>query len=743
MRGSFHRHARLAVAVLVVAVAAQARGEASAQAQLGYSDTSTSSTDPTGATSRYDTQALLQQYRLSLDERLFPLVSVSASGLYWWNLGWTKLGGLWSESDSRRWNVAARLTVGGPMLNGGADYSRNEQSGSSTVLGKTLSSPTVVGEAYGAYASWRPADLPSLDLRYTHTATYDEARQTNDTTTDEALLSSRFQPDPRLDLRYSLRYAVTEDHIHGVETQEVDNSFAGSWSDTYLEKRGNYYVNYQATTRNSRTSVSGTGGTVATQRFPTAGLSIVEAFPAVPTRVTLNQNPALIDGVTAPAANAGIDLGWGRSLAGDVAYRDLGAQFANAVTQVNTIYVWVDKQLQAPVWQAFTWDVYRSDDNVDWTLVRGGAAAVFSPVQNRFEITIDQAQARYLKVVAKPLPAAFASDPRVTDPGPYKEIFVTEVQFFLVVAASSVRGSLFDFSETLSGTTRVQLLRSPALSYDLSVFLTHAIEPSLVTYSVVNGLSLTQRLSRVFGLGARLERTDQDEGVGHESVNRWSASLIGDFLPTLSAGLNYSGSVTQQQIGTTINNAAGAFGRADLYQGVSVFGNLAASLARNPAGQETTSASGSASLALVPNRILTLNGGASWSWTEVTGGGRPASYDRRASLDASAAFNPFPALALAGSIARFISLTTPPSTIASFTGGFSPFPGGDLQLRYTYTETVETSSAAKTITHGPGLRWNIRRGSYLDAGYTFFDSSSISGQLSSRSLFANLVITLL
>ena len=47
--------------------------------------------------------------------------------------------------------------------------------------------------------------------------------------------------------------------------------------------------------------------------------------------------------------------------------------------------------------------------------------------QNRFEISVPDTQARYLKVVTKPLPVGITTDPTYTD------VFVTELTLFSVV----------------------------------------------------------------------------------------------------------------------------------------------------------------------------------------------------------------------------------------------------------------------------------------------------------------------
>lgn len=732
------------VAALAAALAAHPASAQSVSAQLepGYTGATTTTTDETGRTTRTDSATWRQRYRLTLDDQLFPALTLGAGGFLDWNISSATTEGVRNESDDKRWLGYARLTFGQPVLSGALGFDRNQESVETRTGGRTVQAPSLVRQILTASGSWKPADLPSLDLRLGRSWTYDSARELQDLTTDEASLSTRYQPRRNVDLAYTVQYTDGNDHLHGVDRKDLVNSVLATWSDSFAERRGIVSLSYNGSARSSDTTVTRAGGTVATQQLPIAGWSIVEPFTALPAKVALNRNDALVDGNT--TASAGLNIGFGPTEAGDVAYRDLGAQFVNAVTPVNTLYVWVNQRLPATVSAAFTWDVYASDDNQTWTLLRAGAPATFSPFQNRFEIalTAGQAAARYLKVVTKPLPASIATDPSLPDPRAFAEVLVTEVQFFLVVDAALARGSTFTLSGNLSGAGKYQLTRTPGLAYDVSVFLSHTSAPARVTWSVVNGLGFARKLARALALAARVDRSDSDEGTGHHALNRWSASLAVDPIPTLGVALTYSGQLGETPLGTTLSNSAGLLGRADLYTGVSLSANVTAGLARNEVGQRSRDVTATGSATFVPNRVLTLSGSVGLSSTETTGGGRPASSDRRTLLQASGSFAPFPALALSGGVTRTTAAAGKPSTLANFAGSFSPFPGGDLQLRYAYTESLETSAETRSRSHGPGARWNIRPGWYLDASYSFSDTSSPAASASARTFFTNLLVTL-
>ena len=76
----------------------------------------------------------------------------------------------------------------------------------------------------------------------------------------------------------------------------------------------------------------------------------------------------------------------------------MGAQLADEITSVNTVYVWVDRPLPpevlAPMTAAGAWTAYTSNDNVNWVQVPILGPVLFGTFDNRFEITITETRAR-------------------------------------------------------------------------------------------------------------------------------------------------------------------------------------------------------------------------------------------------------------------------------------------------------------------------------------------------------------
>lgn len=734
MLAARRRARRATIAALLCAlVPAAARGGVAAQLEPGYSAATATARDELGQERRVETEQWLQRYRLTLENQLYPLLSVSAGANLNWTLGEARDGeGPRVETDNRTWNAYARLAMGNPVLNGGLDYARRWEDIETRSAGVTAQAPGVVRESFSGAAAWRPADLPTLSLRLARSNAYDEARVITDQTTDEALLSTSYEPVEDLTLRYAARYGSSEDHLEEIVRSEILNSASVTWAGRYLDGRGNAYVGYNVAARTSDTSAPA-GTTVALQQLPVAGLSVIESFPATPLRVTLNPNAALIDGDT--AASAGVNLGTAAGSGPEIANRDLAAQFQDVITPVNAIHVFVDRALPDPLGAVLPWSAYRSDDNVDWTPVAIVGPVVFNPVLLRFEVPIERTSARYVKLVTRPLPATATTDPQ------FREVFVTELQFFDVLPAELVRGRSSSLAGNLTGTTRILLVRDLGLTYDFNGFVSHA-DDRQGTWSILNGLSLARRLDPVFAVAARVDRSDFDAGRGLEAQNRWSASLSADPLPTLGGLVSYTGQLSQLEGGISISNSGTLSARADLYEGVAVTGTTSLSWARFETGVTARSLLVSGSTSVVPNRYVSLSGSASYTDSASSGGGLPSRTDERGFVEASVSVAPFPALSVAGTVSRQFGGTTRPVTLTSFSGAFSPFPGGDLQLRYSYLETYDSGADLRSRTHGPSARWTIRPGWYLSTSYSRQDARAPASFQRTQTFNANLLVSL-
>jgi hypothetical protein len=703
----------------------------SLQLEPGYNAGTTEIAGAGGGEIRTDQTAFIHRYRLSLDKLLYPYVGLSGTGQWEQTLASSTVEDRTTDSDSRRWSAAARLTLGPPVLGGSVSYSRRQSETDTETTGflAPLDTPALISETYSANLGWRPAEAPSFDLVLIRSENRDAERATQDQVSTEVGLSAIYREVEHFDFRGVVRYANPVDRLRGTESQELSESGSVAWNDRFLDRRVSASAGYTLLHRNSEVTASRANAEILTQQVPFEGYSLVEPTISLPTAVTLVVNHALLDGDV--EGSAGLDIGPSVRLSGDTRLRDMGVQFSDPRTPVNVIHVYVDRQLPLAVWSAFVWSAYASDDNVTWTQVAVDRVGIrFGVFDNRFEIPIARTEARYLKLVVAPLLPGVTTSPEL------QSILVTELRTYLSQAAAQTEATSSSTSGALTGSVRALIERSYNLAYDGGVFFRHGADES---WSTVSGLSATRRIGRVSSWGARVDRTDSGDLEGsHTAQSRASLSLSSDPLPTLGGMLTGGASLTESREGTAWAASTSALARADIYTGVSLSANAGAGLAEDVAGRQSRSASFATTATVTPHQTATLNGSYALQLSRLEGA---AGWDRRSRVEGSAVFTPFPALSLSGAVARSFEGERP-TTLATFSVNASPLQGGQLVLRFGYTETLDTATDSRTRQWGPGLRFTIRPGSHLDVGYSALTTRTGALETDSRQFFANLVITL-
>jgi hypothetical protein len=328
-----------------------------------------------------------------------------------------------------------------------------------------------------------------------------------------------------------------------------------------------------------------------------------------------------------------------------------------------------------------------------------------------------------------------------TDPR-FAHIFVTELQTIQVVPAALAARSTSDTNGSLTASAKYLIQRSWNLSYDFSALVAHSNGLATENYSILNGLSASRRLTPTVGVTGRLDRSDSGgTSSEHQALNRATASLTYDPLPALGAGATYSAVLSQTTAGSGLTNGVSGFARADLYQGITVTTNGSVNYGQNDLGQTVQSALWSAGATVTPHRALALTAIYNYTTSTTTGGGRPEASQALGQVQGTASFTPFRALYFAASVSRYTSGQAP-STLASFSGGFSPFPGGDLSLQFAYNESYDQSTGTRARQYGPTARWNIRPGTFLDVAYSVQDSQSPALDSNTRAITANLNVAL-
>ncbi len=697
--------------------------------ELDYDNSSSKSKDSTGKETNSDSTNFTHKYYLTLNKSFFPNLRLNAGGIFERSYSKSNTDGAESRSMDTNSNLFGNLVLNTPLYNAGTGYTKRVEKTNSQGSDPTA----LVNEDYSLFLGWKPDELPAVDLRLSRTYNYDYRHLSQDLVTDLALLNLKYLPIKQLDLRYSATYTNPTDKLNATETKDLVQATRATYTDTFFNKRTQVYLNYNFSNRVTTTTTAG-AGTVTTQVSPLSGLSLIEAFTDLPAIDALQSNTAVIDGN--PTASAGINIGFSPRIAGDNQSRDIGFGFADNTSEMNTIYVFVDKNLPGNVWGAFSWAVYKSDDNQNWTVVDGAPSVTFGTFQNRFEITLPaQTGARFIKVVTKPLDPAVTSDPQFSD------IFATEMQGFLIVPASEVKTRSESTTSIINASAKTKILDSPNLSHDFSLFLTHASPQGLTTYFLTNGLSLDRKLSRVFAVNARAAREDSELSTGHVGSFVYSASLAAIPLATLSNSVVFSGRQDKKSTGTSNTNSVTIFNKATLYQGIDAYLGLGMNFGKQETGQGTNGKLVNFGATFVPHRAMTLNLTYVYSTSNQSGGDLPSSKSKNNRAEASISYTPVRAMYLFCSVSRTTTEGLS-KTLANYGLNFSPFPDGDLQFHFAYTENVGPSNEGTTRLISPTLRWNIRSGAYLDVSYTLSQTRSAVESSDSRTINASLKVTL-
>jgi hypothetical protein len=724
---------RLAALIGLLAVFGDARADGvSLYLEPVFTLTQFNSTDQLGNSTHQDLRTLTQNYRLNFDRPLTPAFTIAAGALFEAQRTWSADDYQATTRDGSVRGLYGRLLFYLPLLSGGLTYDLGQIRSESAV--------PLVNENLSLYGSWRPMELPEVNLRLSRTHQYDTARLNQDLTTLSAIGSVRWLIEP-FELRYTLQWAQPTDSVTGTESSALAQTLQGIYAARLFDGRTAIYLSLTLRNQMLRTIVAGTG-TISEQQHPVAGLSLLETTSNEPTTDTLLPNPALVDGNL--LVSASVDIGFAAWRPGENNQRDVGVQFADLVTPVNSIEVWVDKPLPPEVSVSYVWAAYQSDDNKTWTPVAIVGPVVFGPYLNRFQIPIRQTSARFLKVVTQP--PSFPGDPLNAN------VFVTEVQVFLVRSASSIPRDQANSGALLNATASTLLWRAAQLSWDLSAIVEQRVGPNLRTWNLLNTFTAAQWLTRTLQVNERVSRQDGDDGLGHFGQSDWSAGLLWRPLPTFTGTLTYSGQfidarpVLQVETGTYVsepvgfNHSVSLLTRADLYEGISALVNATWGLQNEYSGTNHWNGTLNATGSFAPNPWVTFTLGWASTLTLLQVPGEDTIGTTTGRIDASLTVRPTNSLSAIGTITRIVTGDRP-TTFGTVQLNWSPLRG-DLQLSIVYSKTFDVASQSTNEIFTPGLRWNVRQGIQLTAIYNLLNTTAPVNRTQSRSLSLGLSIIL-
>jgi hypothetical protein len=689
-----------------------------------FSTYTSKATDATGVTTKRDATNYNPRFTLNIEKWIYPNLRLSAGGFFEKSITDTETDGESTKSTLTRMRPFVDLTLMTPLYTAGVGYNRREE----TIDATGASAFTTVNEEYSGILGWRPDGFPSTELRFIKTNTFDEDRDVLDIAKDFLSLNSRYQVRG-LTADYFGTYTKTKDNLNNVETEDTLHSGRFTYSRIFFNDRISVNSTYNVSHQEVKTTSEGQGF-VSLQVFAFAGLSAIDDTPDVD---ALLPNPALVDGDLTAAS--GINIGV-PPLGGNDDRRNIGLDLLTA-TEVNNLLVWVDRELPLGIANSFSWEIFTSSDNLNWTRVATLIQAPFAPFQNRFEITFPNVTTRFIKVAVSPLtPGAAATVPSFPNPD---VINVTEFQAFIRRPVADVEGRVTRTSHIYSLDTKTRILDFPHLYHELSYFYTKVDPSGDVRYNLSNGFSADHQFSRVFSGNARVAREDGKEADGDRVSYVYTAAINAVPLRTLRHNLIFSGREEEVDSEKNSNHSLFLNNTAELYRGIDVSLNGGLTYSKQPTGEKQEGTLFDVIATIVPRRDLTINLTYSGSTTRRSGGQRDSTdYTRRGEI--SVAYNPFITLNLFASLEVVAIKGEKVETNQNYSLNWSPFPDGALQFNFLYDESLRSEDNSRNRLIIPSVRWNITKKSYIDLAFRWNKTDSDTSKLDQKLISTNVKI---
>lgn len=717
--------------------------------ELDYNVSNVKTTLPDGTTTKSTTNTFTQQYNATFSQELFPLLFLSAGGIFENLQAHSNSGGSITDTSSTQISPNASLTWSDKMFPTNVGYQRTEQSSESN----GVFAPTTILEIYNAQIGWRPLELPPWDFSYSKTNNYDESRLISNTSIDAYQLHTNFQPLPQLSVLYQGSINQDNDKLNHVENDTTLNNGRFNYADQFLDKKVSVSSSYIISLTQFTTTLTGPAGQANTfQPILAASLLFAVSNPASVVTDTMGALGPFSGGqnIIVTTLIPGNRDNFGLNFATPVPVNTLYLQLASpgSTATISTLTNNVNQIISAGGFSK--WDIYTSNDNIIWTFSQTITPTVGpdpSGVPNTFGFILNlvQVSTKYVKAVVTPVLSSSLLVLNI-DPNLKTNLTVTGIEAFLRQPAQS--GKTNSINGQYSLTTTARLLDNPNLTYDMNFSLAHnntTNTPSSLSYYLSNGLSVAQRFNDLFSGFARVAvNNSKTQGSPTDNEINLNASLTVTPLPTLRHSVVVSSAFGLSGSQETLSNSIFLNNTAQLYTGLAANISGGFSTGTNATGQRNDSTSLTSGLSITPNKklIVTISYGETAS--KSTGGVTGISSNTNASnVSASASFTPFDTIYISAQWNLLKQSGQPSATNQNYSISWSPLRGGALQITIPYAQSLSLPDNTKTQTIGPTLRWNIRPGMTLDTSYSYsLITSPASGSEDAESWIATLRMAL-
>jgi len=682
--------------------------------EFNYTNTDSKTTSKfTGLTADSVFSQYKQIYSLDFTKIVYPYLTLGGGAFYELDNGKSTSESTEIKTKDTLLRPYVELNLDNPIYKAGVVFRKSQIENKTTGIPDT----EYMRDELNTILGWRPDGLPHVDFRYSYTHTYNNPETAN--AIDRLLeLDSKYNIGKDIDLSYFYRRTEKQDNIDDSETLEQDHNAKINYSHNFFKGRLLLNTGYQIRYNTFEVPNS---AIVDSPLLRSAGLSSFDNTPE--DGPLLDPNPSLINGNL--TASAGLNLG----LNGDeTTLVNMAIDFGFDV-DVDKIYIWVDRRLSPSVANSFSWSIYTSPDNTDtstWTLQTTVFPAIFGTFDNRFEISFPSINTRFIKVVTRPI------SPVVPGAAVFPDIFVTEMEAF-TTALEGVTSKRIDHNYNFNLMSK--LTDKTVIGYNL-FYLSRKEEPiSENDTELTNGMYARHIFNRVFSSSASFSHTDRKENEKESNDNNYSVSLKAAYWDSLRQILTYSGTETKEEDGPSSKRSIFLRTNAELYRGWSAFLDTGYSWDEPLESTPTTSTIVRAVTNLLPNDKITINMNYAVTNTKENGGENRNTSKKEYGLQAF--LTPFRALTFNFRF-NVIDQNDSKSTLYDYSANWSPFPDGDLQLFFSYTETLRPEYGQKERSMGPGLKWSLNRHFFLDMSYNISNSENTFQTIDSNTFNANL-----
>jgi len=441
-----------------------------------------------------------QQYNAQWSRRLLPLVTLRSSLRYFkYDLAQEEVPSLWRKEVLPR----AELAWKHPYFNFASGISRRD---SWSLSGRGL----LRDDALSLSLRTRGLRFPQASLYYERNHSVESGTASRRDTRDQRLKAGLAYAYKGSNIGYSLTRRLSDNLLPGTNTEQLDQRLNGSSTlPPFLGERLRISAQYSFSRSTQRDrAVSGEGIldclTISTPLF---------AEDQDPGFGALDPLPGLADGDKDLPVDPPVDIG------GSGEYKNIGADLGFE-RPVSAIFVYTDRASGG----ALHWDVYGSDDNLDWRLHQDGSTSIFNVSLGRYEIGFDSFTTRYVKLVNTGL-------------NEVAEVLVTELEVY--EAVRSEERNITRDSQLGSARLEARLTRRFSMGADLSFQYDPAT--GLVPSRMNSGYRLSGRFDQAGWLSHRLswEQSLQDfeSAKGDILDDTASYSMLLDPLETLGASV--------------------------------------------------------------------------------------------------------------------------------------------------------------------------------------------------------------